>query len=389
MNLLEQENTDLRAQLKRLHLELKDQALTEKRYSESQERFRTIFEQSQFGNKIITSELQIIQVNKALQVMLGYSEKELLGSKIIQYVHPEYIQSWRDLQQNLWINNIPSFQIETRLVKKNGTMIWAEITSILFVDNDTTLGYTTLEDISERKALEDQLEKQTALINNDLDNFIYTAFHDLKAPVANIEGLLMALTKKLTGNLLTEEQNQILAMIRFSSDRLKATIADLTEIAKVQKEHVEDEIVVLDELIDEVYQDLSTLVAQTSVNLHRHLGVKEVKFARKHIHCILYTLLLNAIQYRSVERTPEITIQTHLQEEYIVIEVADNGMGIAKKSLPKLFTMFKRFHTHVEGTGIGLYIVKRILEKAGGKIEVESKIDIGTVFNVYLPILRS
>jgi signal transduction histidine kinase len=74
-----------------------------------------------------------------------------------------------------------------------------------------------------------------------------------------------------------------------------------------------------------------------------------------------------------------------MQDKYILIKVEDNGIGIAENNLSKVFTMFKRFHTHVEGTGIGLYIVKRIVENAGGKIEVESSVSIGTTFSVYLP----
>jgi signal transduction histidine kinase len=75
-----------------------------------------------------------------------------------------------------------------------------------------------------------------------------------------------------------------------------------------------------------------------------------------------------------------------MQDKYILIQVEDNGIGIAENNLPKVFTMFKRFHTHVEGTGIGLYIVKRIVENGGGKIEVESKVDVGTTFRVYLSL---
>jgi signal transduction histidine kinase len=100
---------------------------------------------------------------------------------------------------------------------------------------------------------------------------------------------------------------------------------------------------------------------------------------------IIYNLLSNAIKYRSQERTPEVVIETKRQDNFLLITFEDNSIGIGENNLRKLFTMFKRFHTHVEGTGIGLYIVKRIVENGGGKIEVESKVEVGTTFRIYLP----
>jgi signal transduction histidine kinase len=185
--------------------------------------------------------------------------------------------------------------------------------------------------------------------------------------------------------LLDEEQNMLLSMIGASIDRLKSTIADLTEIAKLQKEDVEDEVISINQLLEEVYQDLGALTAQTPVKLHKNIEVNKVKFARKSMRSILHNLLSNAIKYRSFERTPEVLIETRLQDSYIVIKVADNGIGIAENHLQKLFTMFKRFHTHVEGTGIGLYMIKNMVENSDGKIEVESKVNVGTTFKVYLP----
>ena len=370
----------------RLRQALEKQAFLEKRYEESQERFKTIFERSQFGNKIIDSALTIIQVNATLQKMLGYSAQELVGTQIIAYAHPDYIQPWRALQESLWTQQIPSFQMEACLNTKDGSPLWCQVTSIIFKDQQATLGYTTLEDISERKAMEETLAQQTDLINRDLDNFIYIASHDLKSPIVNIEGLMLALTTNLAGELsLNEEQTRLLSLIGKASDKLKSTIADLTEIARVQKEAIEVENVALYPLIEEVFEGLGTLIGQHPVQLSKRIEVGEVRFARKYLESILYNLLSNAIKYRSGERRLAVTIHTQRQGQHTVLEVADNGMGIAERHLPKLFTMFKRFHTHVEGTGIGLYMVKRMIENAGGRIEVESRLNVGTIVRVYFP----
>jgi signal transduction histidine kinase len=114
--------------------------------------------------------------------------------------------------------------------------------------------------------------------------------------------------------------------------------------------------------------------------------VKEIRFARKNLRSILYNLVSNALKYRSPHRSPRIQLESEQQGEWIRLSVHDNGLGIEAEHIPKLFGMFKRLHTHVEGTGIGLYIVKRIVENNGGNIEVKSELGKGTSFNIYLPV---
>jgi signal transduction histidine kinase len=108
-----------------------------------------------------------------------------------------------------------------------------------------------------------------------------------------------------------------------------------------------------------------------------------IKFSRKNFRSIIYNLISNAVKYRSPERTPEIHIQIKKLEGYNLLRVKDNGLGFNLHQKEKMFTMFKRFHDHVEGTGVGLYIVKRIIDNAGGRIEVESKEGEGTEFRIY------
>jgi signal transduction histidine kinase len=112
--------------------------------------------------------------------------------------------------------------------------------------------------------------------------------------------------------------------------------------------------------------------------------VPEINYARKNLKSVVYNLISNAVKYRSSERVPHIWASTQADGEYIVLTIRDNGLGMNPEQRQNLFRMFKRFHTHVEGTGIGLYIVKRIIENSGGRIEVESEPDQGTIFRVYL-----
>lgn len=109
-----------------------------------------------------------------------------------------------------------------------------------------------------------------------------------------------------------------------------------------------------------------------------------IKFSAKNLRSILYNLLSNSIKYASPERPPEVLIKTAKLDGYQVLIVKDNGLGIQNKNREKIFSMFKRCHDHVEGTGIGLYMVKRIVDNAGGKIEIESDMEKGSAFKIFL-----
>jgi PAS domain S-box-containing protein len=99
-------------------------------------------------------------VNQTLATMLGYSKARLEGTRITDYSHPGNVERWRELQDTLWTKQIPIFQIETVLVKKDGSLIWCRVTSFLFADNEDTLGYTILEDITPRKDQKEALQQE-------------------------------------------------------------------------------------------------------------------------------------------------------------------------------------------------------------------------------------
>jgi two-component system sensor histidine kinase VicK len=140
---LKGENQDLKEEKKSAKVKivkLKEEIDLKERYAESQTRFETIFYQSKLGNKIIAPDLKIMQINEVFRAMLGYREKEIIGTKIIAFAHPDFIHHWHELQESLWTRQIPSFQIETCLIKKDGGILWCQVTSIIFRDNGITLG---------------------------------------------------------------------------------------------------------------------------------------------------------------------------------------------------------------------------------------------------------
>lgn len=222
-------------------------------------------------------------------------------------------------------------------------------------------------------------------INNDLDNFIYTASHDLRAPISNIEGLVDALNAVVLSE--NNEAREILGLMRFSVEKFKETIKDLTEISRIQKEKTEDiQEVHVSEILDEVKDSIKDMIERSGALIRLDIKEEKIRFSRKNLRSIFYNLLSNAIKYRASGRLPEVFVTTEKQDDFILLTVKDNGLGIPHKHQDKIFTMFKRFHDHVDGTGVGLYIVKRILDNEGGHITVESEEGKGSTFKVYFKI---
>lgn len=224
--------------------------------------------------------------------------------------------------------------------------------------------------------------------NMDLDNFIYTASHDLKAPISNIEGLLALLSVDFS--VSTEKQQEvrdIMGMMQESVDRFKKTINSLTDVVRLQQENAADAVIVdVNEVIKGIILDLGFLIktsgAQVKIDVD---SCSAIHFSEKNLRSVIYNLLSNGIKYCSPERVPEVQIHCQSNNAYHILTVQDNGLGIEPDKIGDLFTMFKRFHDHVEGTGIGLYMVKKIIDNAGGRIEVESRLNKGTTFRVYFP----
>jgi chemotaxis family two-component system sensor kinase Cph1 len=221
-------------------------------------------------------------------------------------------------------------------------------------------------------------------LNKDLDNFIYSASHDLKSPVNNIEGLMQLLKSEL--NSSSPIVNTLIERIESSTSKVKSTVLNLTDIVKIQSNPYEDiETIDIRSILKEILVENEILVKSSNAIITFSLNTETIQYSRQAFKSIMYNLIINAIKYRSPDRLPmvEISSKYNSQTSKYEISVKDNGLGIdLNLHREKLFTLFKRFHDHIEGSGIGLYIIHKIVESKGGKIEVESAVNAGTIFKV-------
>lgn len=335
----------------------------------------------------------------------GLSFERLKGYGWSDLIHPD------DVEENIrrWkysVENRVPFQFEHRIRKNDGQYRWHLSRALPQKDDhgQVLMWVGTTTDIHDHKVTEQelkqsQLELETAnqelknknfklsKINNDLDTFIYTASHDLKAPINNLEGLLDLLSRKFVKN---DQGGEVLNMMRHSVLKFKETINDLTDIAKIESAIDSGDVSTLGfkEVVQDVLTSIKSMVESNNASiLEDYSAAPEIKFSHKNLKSIFYNLISNAIKYRNPLKAPMVKITTEkVEESCILIKVEDNGLGIKESDYAKVFKMFHRLHNHIDGTGVGMAIVKRIVDNTGGKIEIESELDKGSTFKVYLNV---
>jgi signal transduction histidine kinase len=314
-------------------------------------------------------------------------------------VHPDDYET--GIQR--WLHSLATgvpLEVECRLRGQAGDYRWMLGRGLALRAEDGTISQWigTFTDIHEhRLALERIDQTQQMLrdnnealtrVNVDLDNFIYTASHDLRAPITNIEGLLQALRSELPSPAAPSPNTQvefILNLMEDSVERFTRTIDQLTDVSKLQREHdLSTEQVHLATVVHDVLLDLEPLIRSAGAQLEVDVAdCPPVAFSEKNLRSVVYNLLSNAVKYRAPERPPLVRVRAECAEHHVLLVVQDNGLGISEAGQHKLFGMFQRLHDHVEGSGIGLYMVKRMVENAGGHIEVTSEVNVGSTFEVY------
>jgi PAS domain S-box-containing protein len=247
-------------------------------------------------------------------------------------------------------------------------------------------------DITQRKNAETQLNELNENLRNftsellesqkGLEQFSYIVSHNLRAPVANIIGL---------GELLShntypaEVKEEFLRGLLVNVKRLDNVILDLNTILQIKRDVSEKrEFVDLLQIIDDIKLDLDKSLKNEQINIVTDFSAVPQLFTLKsYIHSILYNLVVNSVKYRQPDVATVIQVKTTLNNGIVIISVHDNGLGIdLEKRGKQLFGLYKRFHEHVEGKGMGLFMVKTQVEMLGGTIYVNSVVNKGTEFRI-------
>ncbi|MDF7815073.1 PAS domain-containing sensor histidine kinase [Hymenobacter sp. YC55] len=368
----------------------REQKVADDRYQRSQERFRSVFENSPLGQKIIDPDLRIRQANQALATMLGLKKpQQVVGRRIIEFAHPDFVADWQRLQQQLWAHKKPHFALETCLIRPDKSSFWCRVTSVLFPDEEGELGYTTLEDITARK----QLELANQRLYDTQETMLHLAAHDLKNPIAHVQMIITLLrqnagVRRMDSATERQEVEQLLALAEQSCGTANALLRDVLFLGQLEATRLQKHRTNLGAFLDKRVAVLRLAAREKNIHLRLelpktpvHAAIHAEKFGR-----ILDNLLTNALNFTPAGGTIRVALRQ--LKGRIRLVVRDTGLGIPAALQPHVFDKFTTAaRPGLYGdttTGLGLFITKQIVELHQGKIWLESKENEGTTFYIDL-----
>jgi two-component system CheB/CheR fusion protein len=264
---------------------------------------------------------------------------------------------------------------------------WYQVMTMPYIhtDNKRDGAILTFNEITELKRTQLELDKKNESllrINADLDNFVHTASHDLLGPLGNIE-MSINVMNEIKG--VDPELGKFIDIINTSVKKFRSLINDISNIARIEGDMITMEMVDLDEIINNIEWSLDNKIKEAGAIITRDLQVGSIRFSKKNLRSILYNLISNSIKFKRGEPLI-INISTRSKDNNVILEVSDNGTGISKEDVSKIFALYSRLRQDVEGHGIGLYLAKKIVDAAGGNILVDSEPGRGSTFIIYLPL---
>jgi len=255
----------------------------------------------------------------------------------------------------------------------------------------TTIENQNKEITHRNETLEEEVDKRTKELvkyNQQLEQFAFVTAHNLRGPVARIMGLgtLMEMISEVPNEVKTISDKLV-----FTAKEIDAVIRDLNQILHIKNTPSPLEKFDLKVEMDKVISGLEIEVNDSKAMIRTDFSeVQSIITSKAYFYSVAHHLLSNAIKFRHPERKPEIMIAAIHAGDYICLAISDNGLGIdLQKNRDKLFTLYSRFHLHVEGKGLGLYLAKTQMLAISGNIEVESEVNIGTTFKVFFKKVQS
>lgn len=296
--------------------------------------------------------------------------------------------------------SLTEWEVEFRTNEKIGPVKWIQASARPERKPDGgVMWYGYMQDISSLKKTEETLRElnedlrkqaeELAASNQELERFAYVASHDLQEPLRMVSSFLQLLEKKYNRQLDAQAQHYIHFAVD-GAERMKQLILDLLAYSRLGTQAQPFESVNLNLILEDVRASLKSLIQENHVTIHVQT-LPTVHAIRTQMFQLFQNLISNAVKYRKPDQTPQIHIRSRENTAYWYMEIEDNGIGIDERFYDKIFIVFQRLHNRSEhsGTGIGLAICKKIVERHGGSIGVNSQPGKGSIFYFSIPKFRS
>jgi PAS domain S-box-containing protein len=373
--------------------DITDRKLAEQALIESQLLFQTLADTSPVGIFRTRADGYTTYVNPRWCEMSGISSEQAMGNGWLQAVHPEE----RDSVGKGWETASTENQIsvaEYRFMHPDGKVVWVMGQAVPEISPEGELiGYVgTITDITQRKIMEQELElrvkDRTAELeaaNKELEAFAYTISHDLRTPLRAVDGFTRILLAE-HWEQLNEEGRRVGSIIRDNAQNMGRLIDDLLAFSRISRFEVKKKEVDMHELAASVFDHLTTPEQKEKISFQLH-PLLSVAGDPAMIRQVWVNIISNAIKFSAFREKPEIEISCKELNEMVEFCVRDNGSGFNMEYSGQLFRVFQRLHspTEYEGTGVGLAIAQRLLEKHNGTIRAESTQGEGATFYFSLP----
>jgi PAS domain S-box-containing protein len=365
-----------------------EQKIAEDKLRESEQRFKHFLFNAPEAIWVQDFSGTFIDGNKMAEELTGYTRKEMLGKNILEMglVPPEYVSKVMEAFQSVSVGE-RSGPIELLMQRKDGSTVVVEA-SIIPVEREGKIEIIgVVLDVTERKKAQEAITKANHLLkqsNEELESYTYVVSHDLKAPLRTIRSFGSFLLEDYEDKLDETGKDYLNRMVNASS-HLDSMIEDLLVLSRVGRKFTEFENVNLTKLLEEILFDLETSIKESNAKVV--VGKLPVLFLQRvWIKQVFMNLLSNALKFNE-SKTPKIEVKYKERETDHLFTFQDNGIGIEEKYLSRIFNLFERAPTEkkYDGTGAGLAICKKIIEKFGGQIWVESTLGKGSSFYFTIP----
>lgn len=357
----------------------------------AEERLRMVIENSPNAKILINSQGKITLANQRLEEMFGYPREEMLGKPFellipqrFHAIHSEHVRTYLDSPRN----RQAGVGLNMFGRHRNGSEIRLEVNLSHFELDGDKYTLAALADITSRHQAEQELQERTRELmrsNRDLEQFAYAASHDLKEPLRAVAGCVMLLREHLQQQLDDQARQYIRHTVE-GVERMQQLIDDLLAYSRLSRTGELVRVVQLDDVLNHALNNLSATLQVSHVQIQR-TPLPEVHGIPAQLALLFQNLLSNAIKFRKRDQPGLVRISCQSENHSWIIHVEDNGIGIDEAYFERIFEIFQRLHTRsaYPGTGVGLALCKRIVERHGGRIWVDSTPGQGSTFSFSLP----
>lgn len=341
---------------------------------------RALVEHAPLGIERVSPSGHLLDVNPAFCSMLGYTRDELVQLTVADVTSEDDIDATRQLYAETAVGSQRGV-LEKRYLRKDGSKFWGALTVAPVRVSDGSIAYfvTMIEDITERRERALELERSNA----ELDQFAYVASHDLQEPLRMVTSYVQLLARRYRGQL-DADADEFIGYAVDGAVRMQALISDLLLYARVGSKGKEMVTTDADAALDAALRNLQARITETEAVVTR-TPLPQVIGDAGQLAQLFQNLIGNAVKFHNAE-APRVRVTSGLEDGMLRVSIEDNGIGIDPLFADRIFTVFQRLHGRSEypGNGIGLSICKKIVERHGGKIWVESAPGHGSTFSFTL-----